>query len=325
MPFYNQELDFQLGIIETRLFSRWVANNLPECDAYIAISGSGLQAGRVAKKRGAGYIMDRGSTHIKFANEILSEEYRRWNIPWKPISPWLIDNEEAEAAEANLITIPSHFVKQTFIQYGVDAAKLRVVPYGVSLKEFYPVDQPPVDCFRLVFVGQFSLRKGALYLLEAFKNFKHPNKELVVLGHVPIELKTLISQIGYNHVRFVGMVPRSKVKEYMSSSHALVLPSIEEGLALVQVQALACGCPVIATPNTGSETLFQHAKHGLIIESKSSKALTDAFVRLADEPSLREQMRTNGLQLIQHLGGWQTYAQGIVKVAMETQKPSIPC
>jgi starch synthase len=320
LPFYNAGMDAELAVMNTKYYSKWVARNLPPCDAYIGISGSGLHAGRLAKSRGAGYIMDRGSTQIRNADNVLRQEYLKWNMPYKPVHPWLIENEEAEASEATLITVPSHFVKQTFIQQGTDEAKIRVVPYGVSLQEFYPVGTPADNTFRLVFIGQFSLRKGAPYLLEAFKTFNHPNKELVVVGNVAEDIKPLINSIGTDNVKFIGTVPRSEVKKYMSEAHALVLPSIEEGLALVQAQALACGCPIIATPNTGSETLFTNEREGLIVEARNAAALTAAFTRLADDPALRKKMSLACLEKVNALGGWKTYAEQMVNVAEEAKQ-----
>ncbi|ASU36715.1 glycosyltransferase family 4 protein [Mucilaginibacter xinganensis] len=319
LPFYSKGTDAKLAVIHTKNYSKWIARNLPDCDAYIGISGSGLHAGKVAKSRGAGYIMDRGSSQIRHADRILREEHLKWNLPWNPVHPWLIENEEAEANEASLITVPSHFVKQTFIHQGTAPEKIRVVPYGVSLQEFHPVQTPPDNCFRLVFVGQFSLRKGVPYLLEAFKAFNHPNKELVVVGNVSDEIRPLINSIGTEHVKFVGIVPRAEVKRYLSTAHALVLPSIEEGLALVQAQAMACGCPVIATPNTGSETLFSNEKEGLIVEARNPKALAAAFTRIADDLDLRNEMSMACLERVKMLGGWRRYAEGMVAVAREAK------
>ncbi|TWJ00798.1 glycosyl transferase family 1 [Mucilaginibacter frigoritolerans] len=319
LPFYTNTMDDEIAVLNTKFYSRWVGRNLPECDAYMGISGSGLHAGRVAKSRGAGYIMDRGSTQIRHADISLNDEHKRWNMPYRSVHPWLIENEEAEANEATLITVASHFVKQTFIDQGTDANKIRVVPYGVSLKEFFPTGAPIDNTFRLVFVGQFSLRKGVPYLLEAFKAFDHPNKELIVVGSVADDIKPLINSIGTDHVTFVGMVPRASVKQYLSSAHALVLPSIEEGLALVQIQAMACGCPIIATPNTGSETLFENGHEGLIVPARNPQALTEAFTKLADDENMRKGMSVACLEKVKALGGWQTYAKQIVAVAEEAK------
>jgi len=305
--------------LETKYYSKWVANNLPECDVFIGISGTGLHAGRLAKSRGAAYIMDRGSSQIRFQNELLKEEYLKWKIPFVADNQWLIENEEAEAQEASLITVPSNFVRDSFIKTGTNPGKLRVVPYGVNLSEFYANDTPKEGCFRILFVGNFCIRKGVPYLLEAFKQFKHPNKELVVLGSVSAELKSMIDKYRNLNIQFLGTVARSEVKNYMSSAHVMVLPSLEEGLALVQAQALACGCPVIATPNTGSENLFTDRIEGLIVEARNVNQLVDSFTLLADNPDLRNEMSKNGLLKVKGMGGWKTYGEQILEIAKEAK------
>jgi alpha-maltose-1-phosphate synthase len=318
-PGYSPSMDSRLAVEETKFYSRWVARKLPECDAYIGISGSGLHAGRLAKSRGAGYILDRGSAQIRFSDRVLREEHEKWGQPWTRVHPWLIENEEAEAEEADFITVPSHFVMRTFIDQGTPPEKIRVVPYGVSLTEFFPTQKPPTDVFRLLFVGNFGLRKGAPYLLEAFDKFKHPHKELVVVGSVSREMEGLMASLPTDGVRFVGVKSRDEVKDYMSGAHALVLPSIEEGLALVQGQAMACGCPIIATPNTGSETLFENEIHGLIVDPRSASALTAAFTRLADDEVLRQRMSDHCIVRVSQFEGWNTYAKGMVEVAKESK------
>lgn len=311
-----------LAINEAKRFQHWIARNLPECDALIAISGSGLQAGKAVRSRGGIYVMDRGSTHIRSADRTLRAEAQEWGLQYKNVNEWLIENEEAEADEADLITIPSNFVRDTFINEGVDPSKLRVVPYGVDTSLFYPSGTPPIDRFRLLFVGQFSLRKGVPYLLQAFSKFNHPNKELVVVGSVTSEMRALAARIGDRNVRFEGVVPRDRVRDFMSTSHALVLPSLEEGLALVQAQAMACGCPVIASPNTGSANLFVDGIHGLIVAPRDPGSLLDAFCRLADSTHLRESMSIAGIEKIRSFGGWHTYADEMVRVIENQQKIS---
>ena len=66
-------------------------------------------------------------------------------------------------------------------------------------------------------------------------------------------------------MEFLGVVGQERLAELMSTSHVMVLPSIEEGLALVQGQAMACGCPVIASTNTGAEDLFTDGVEGFVV------------------------------------------------------------
>jgi glycosyltransferase involved in cell wall biosynthesis len=93
----------------------------------------------------------------------------------------------------------------------------------------------------------------------------------------------------------------------MSRSHVLALPSIEEGLALVQAQAMACGCPVVCSTNTGGEDLFTDGVEGFIVPIRDPLTLAERLQRLADDPALQRSMREAALRRVRSLGGWKEY------------------
>jgi glycosyltransferase involved in cell wall biosynthesis len=93
----------------------------------------------------------------------------------------------------------------------------------------------------------------------------------------------------------------------MSRSHLLVLPSIEEGLALVQAQALACGCPVLASTATGSEDLFTDGVEGFIVPVRDADALLQRMEQIAQDHALQQRMSEAGLRRVRELGGWDRY------------------
>jgi glycosyltransferase involved in cell wall biosynthesis len=93
----------------------------------------------------------------------------------------------------------------------------------------------------------------------------------------------------------------------MSRSHVLALPSIEEGLALVQAQAMACGCPVVCSTNTGGEDLFTDGVEGFIVPIRDPIALAARLQRLADDPDLQRSMREAALGRVRSIGGWKEY------------------
>ena len=89
----------------------------------------------------------------------------------------------------------------------------------------------------------------------------------------------------------------------------MVLPSVEEGLALVQAQALACELPIIATEATGAADLFTDGVEGYIVKDRDVDALHDRLERLAGDPALREAMAAAALDRVQMLGGWELYGR----------------
>ncbi len=298
---------------------RHVAAHLPECDVFVGLSSCGLATGRVARRRGARYVCDRGSTHIRTQDRLLREEYERWGLPFAGLPARVIEREESEYAEADLITVPSSFTLDSFVRQGVDARRLRRLPYGVNLARFGPAGEPAPQAFDVLFVGGMSLRKGVPYLLQAYARLQHPRKSLSFAGAVSPTLVRHLKARGLwpEEARLLGHVPQPRLRELMSRSHVLVLPSVEEGLALVQAQAMACGCVVLASRHTGAEDLFDDGQEGFIVPVRDADALAQRLQQLADDPALRRQMSQRALARVQRAGGWHDYGENAMAIYKE--------
>jgi starch synthase len=299
-------------------FDRYVSRNLPLCDIFCGLSGSALETGKAAKRRGAKYVCDRGSSHIRFQGQILAEEYDRQGIYFSGIDPRIVAREEAEYDLADAITLPSTFSVGTFLKLGVHAHKLRLAPYGVDLSMFHPTSAPTHNEFRVLFVGAISVRKGVQYLLDAFDQLEHKHKHLTLVGSIAAELKPLVDRLrSRDDVSIMGHVARSHLKDIMSTSHVMVLPSIEDGFGLVQAQAMACGCPVVASANTGASDLFTDGIEGFIIPIRDTEGIAQRLQTLADNPDLRDQMGAVAIQRVKSINGWNQYGEIIYKTFAE--------
>jgi starch synthase len=307
--FYPAALSTRMAAWNALAFDRWTERLIEPCNAFIAISGAGLLTGQKVQALGGRFICDRGSTHHRFQAQVVAEEYRRWKITPPAPAPNVTLREEAIYAVADAITVPSNVARRSFIELGISAEKVHVIPYGVRLDQFGPGEPPPGDSFEVLFAGQVSLRKGVPYLLEAFARLRHPRKRLTVVGSVQKEMRELLRRLPVEDVVFTGSVAQPELAKRMSRSHVLVLPSVEEGLALVQGQAMACGCPVIATTATGAEDLFSDGVEGFIIAPRDVDALTERMQQMADDPALRERMSAAALERVKSLGGWDHYGE----------------
>lgn len=279
-------------------------------DAFIAISGAGLLTGAEVQRRGGVFICDRGSTHQRFQEQIVLAEYARWKLPPPLAKPHILTREEAIYAQADAITVPSNVAKRSFIQMGVPAEKVHVIPYGVRLDRFSPLDEAPADgTFQVLFAGGVSLRKGVPYLLLAFAALRCPKKHLTVVGHISNDIRSLLRQLPTEEVTFTGSLRQTELAAIMARSHVLVLPSVEEGLALVQGQAMACGCPVIATAATGADDLFTNGVEGFILPQSDDPAgaLTARMQQIAEDGDLHQAMRSAALERVKRIGGWDHY------------------
>ena len=309
-----QSIGRLLNYANATSFDHWVSRHVPACDVLVAISGSGLTSGRNVQGRGGKYVCDRGSSHIRFQSQILAEENSRWGGNVNPVDPRTIQREQDEYAQADAITVPSEFARRSFLEMGVEEAKVHKIPYGVRLENFSPVSEPPANCFEVLFVGGVCFRKGIPYLLEAFERFNHPRKRLRIVGGVQKEIRSYLSGRRLEDVEFLGTVPQSQLKGIMSSSHVMVLPSVEEGLALVQAQALACGCPLISSTNTGGTDLFTNGIEGFEVPIRSPEAITERLQQLSEDPLLQKRMRGAAIAKVRSLGGWHTYGDQYLSV-----------
>jgi glycosyltransferase involved in cell wall biosynthesis len=297
-------------------FDAYVAVSLPDCDIFCGLSGSGLRSGSTAKRRGARYVCDRGSSHIRYQDNILREEYELWGLDFAGVDPRTIAAEEAEYALADAILVPSTFAYRSFVEMGVPEAKLRLAPYGVDLSRFSPLDRPAAGSFDALFVGGLSIRKGAPYLFAAYERLQHPRKTLTIAGKVSREIAPALRGFVERNpgVKVLGHVPQGHLNALMSASHVLLLPSIEEGLALVQAQAMACGCPVVASRNTGADNLFDNGVEGYIVPPRDTDALTAAIQKLADDPDQRDVFSAACLRRVADFGGWDQYGNIVLTV-----------
>ena len=323
--FYSAALDARLNECNSLSFDAWTRRVIEPCDAFVAISGAGQTTGPKVQAAGGKFICDRGSTHQRFQDEVLAEEYRRWSVPYVQPAAHILRREEAIYASADAITVPSSVAKRSFLAQGFADEKVHVLPYGVRLDKFKPTAAPPVDSFEVLFAGQISLRKGIPYLLEAFAKLRHPRKRLTVVGSVQDDMRDLLAKLPTENVTFTGTIPQAELAARMSRSHVLALPSVEEGLALVQGQAMACGCPVVATTATGAEDLFSDGIEGFIIADRDTDSLATRLQQLADDPELRAQMSAAGLERVKTLGGWDQYGdQWDALLHLLTGKPMDP-
>jgi alpha-maltose-1-phosphate synthase len=310
LGFNNPWVRDQLSYASALTFDDWTSRQLrglPAPDALIALSGSSLRTGAELQARGSRFICDRGSSHQRYQERIVTEEYQRWDVK-RPVTDIRdILREEKIYQLADAITVPSNFAARSFVEMGIPSEKLHVIPYGVRLEHFSRTTEPPPDRFEVLFSGVVGLRKGVPYLLEAFANLHHPTKRLRIVGSIHPDIKSVLARLPRHHVEFLGPVSQEKLADLMSTSHVMVLPSIEEGLALVQGQALACGCPVICSTNTGGEDLFVNGVEGFIVPIRDTAALTNRMQQLADDPALQQKMSEAALGRVKLIAGWGDY------------------
>lgn len=295
------------------VFDKWVAFKLgfnQDFDVFIGWSGMSLHSIRQVKKMGKIAIVERGSSHILFQNEILKKEYAKHGITFS-INQKVIDKELKEYEEADYISIPSNFVKSTFIEKEFNESKLLLNQYGVNISNFGKelVIKPQSDNLKLLYLGSLSFAKGIPYLFEALKEIKNSfqNFEVHFVGSISDDFVEFCNANKEMDWIFHGHIPHHKLKDTLVGFDLAIHPSLQEGLSMVLAQLLASGLPVIATTNTGGMEFIKDGYNGYIVPIRNSKAIKDKIELLYFDRILLNTLKANALESIKNGFTWDDY------------------
>jgi glycosyltransferase involved in cell wall biosynthesis len=308
--FLNHIFDYNYLLCE--YFDNKASDNInyDKVDILVGWSGFSRKCFIKAKKFNCIKILERGSSHIKFQHKILTDEYKSLGIKPNVPSSQMIKKEIEEYDLADFICVPSQYVKETFIKYGIKKDKIIKIPYGVDLKEFCVVESKKRkdNKFRIISTGSISVRKGSHYLLEAFKELSLPNSELIFVGSFDPDFKKIIKRYSnIKNIRFIKKQKQELLKNFYNDSDIFVICSIEEGLAMVQAQAMACGLPVICTTNTGGSEIIDDNINGYIIPIKDTQSLKDRIKKLYNDRRKLKQMSKSAYEKANNELSWEKY------------------
>lgn len=276
-----------------------------------------------AKQNGIPVVLERSSAHITVQAEILTEEYKQLGLEFvsSEVHPEIVAQELREYQLADRIAVPSLFTKRTFLQQGFNEVQLIHNRFGTKLETFSPGAKED-DIFRVVYAGSLGVRKGIHYLVRAFMQANIPNSELLLLGKKMPETPQLLTGAD-ERVKCPGHVSETELARYYRNSSVFVMPSLEEGLALVQAQALGCGIPLICTTNTGGEDLLriqdqqpikldkdiEEYSAGYLVPTRSSEVIASILQLLATNPQILQQKKEAALNFQPEALSWSAYAQ----------------
>lgn len=195
-----------------------------------------------------------------------------------------------------------------------------VIPNGVDVERFQPAARTNQnDVLRLLFVGRLTYQKGVDVLLRALHRIdgKMPFElEMVGDGDARSELESLVAQLGLvEQVRFAGWCDREEVPARFQPADVFVLPSHDEGMPNVVLEAMASALPVVATRISGNEELVEHGKTGLLVTPNDPDELADALIQLIDTPATRQRMGHAGHTLVEQHYEWNHVAGQYLKLA----------
>jgi glycosyltransferase involved in cell wall biosynthesis len=247
--------------IGSAAFDRAVAPRLPPARVLVCFAGSAMASFRRARELGYEQLhLESASAHVVHARRMYDQAARRHPIEADWLHPRLIRRILQEYAAADVIWVNSEYSRETFLQEGVPASKLR--------RRFLPVDKRFTPCFtaspahdglHAVYVGSLCVTKGVPVLLDAFARLADPKARLTLVGGYGSRGMRKYLHAALRNDPRIAIVSGDPLA-YLRQADVLVHPSYSDGFGLAPMEALASGLPVIVTEDTGMK---EHVREGL--------------------------------------------------------------
>jgi glycosyltransferase involved in cell wall biosynthesis len=291
-----------------------------QLNAVYAYEDCAAKTFAAAKDLGLHRIYELPIAYWETTQRLLQEEAQRYP-EWEPTlgatrdSPEKLARKTRELELAELIVCPSQFVRDSLPKAKQHNNRSIVAPFGTPTVETNNAihQMSANDPVRLLFAGALSQRKGLADLFSALKLIGSNRVELIVMGQPVRPLKWYRQ---YANFIYEPPRPHDEVLRLMQSCDVLVLPSIVEGRALVQQEAMACGLPVIATKNAGAEDLIIEGETGFLVPIRSPEKIAERISWFASNRSRISGMGIAAQSRARELT-WPAYGERIVTAIRE--------
>ena len=295
-------------------FDRAVARRLQQ-GKHRAVYGfeySSLATFNRARELGMRVFYDMPAPESRFVHSILEAEIAKFPELDTPYRRQTLRYENSRTARrlaewnaAELVIAASQFTKASFAASGLDARKVQVVPYGappVASRDLaLGAGNPKVLPLKLIWAGTFSVRKGAHYLLEAWRKGRlGQHARLSIFG--TIALPDRLMKPLPDGIEVHGSIPREELMHHYGTSDALIFPTLCDGFGMVVTEAWSRGLPVITTERAGAADLLKAGQNGLLIRDGDREAISQVISWCLSNRTQLRSMREAALGTAE---GWQ--------------------
>ena len=270
----------------------------PEIDGFFGFNTNCLETLELLRSRKILTIVDQVDPGV-IEEEMVIEESERWpgwaKLPGR-MSQSYWDRIQAEWEISDLVLVNSEWSLEALVQQGVPREKIIVVPLAIDLANGHVMQMVRADGnLKVLWLGSVILRKGIQYLVEAARRLQNQNIEFLLAGPLGVS-ETAIRSFPPN-MKLLGRVTRDQLGEVYRQAQVFVLPTISDGFAITQLEAMAHGLPVVTTPNCGR--VVTDGVDGYIVPARNSEALADALARLNDDRWLLRTMSHHAMLKVQ--------------------------
>lgn len=208
-----------------------------------------------------------------------------------PVMAWRNQKIRPFLDEAQKLIAPTHFVRQLYAGFGINSAKITVIPHGIEVPErALTLEQPINNVLRISYIGGLSWQKGIHVLIEAVNRMPESGVKLTIHGDqnaFPEYVSSLKELAQHSRITFVGKLERDRLWTALSSCDVVVVPSLwYETASLIVQESFAAGVPVIASRIGALQERVNDGVDGLLTNPGDADQLYKALLSLYHNPDL---------------------------------------
>ncbi len=226
---------------------------------------------KAARRAGLVTFLESSCPHPGPRGRLLREETARMGERWTTDPSWE-DTIRGELAAADSVVVPSAYTYRSFLEERFPRERLVQVPLGVDLAEAPAVLPPKPARFTVLMVGTDPVRKGAYYLLQAWKRLHIPDATLIIRSGIP---RAALELAAGPNVECIPPISRVELLALYRRATIVCLPSIDDGFGLVVLEAMAHGLPVIVTQHVGAADVVRDGVDGFVVPIRDPAALAE--------------------------------------------------
>ena len=290
-----------LGFIKTGSeFSKAVANQLKKLyrlneKIFFSYDTSFLESAETAVELGFKTVvgqMDPSRVEYEIVRKE-EEAFPDWVSTPTSIPEEYFERRVKEWQIADRIMVNSPWSRSALIQQGVPEDEISVIPLAFEAEDNSIAHRPNASLpLTVLFLGQVILRKGIHYLVETARLLEKEPVEFRVVGPLGINLEQI--KKSPPNIRWLGPCSRIEVKQEYENADLFVLPTLSDGFAITQIEAMAYGVPVIATPNCGS--VVDEGENGWVRPDRSPETWAEKINEILTNPRQLDPMRERAHQ-----------------------------
>jgi glycosyltransferase involved in cell wall biosynthesis len=294
-----------------------LATNVTEFDAlhlHSVFLWPTLAAARAAQRANVPYVL---APHGMLVGDLIARKSRLAKTTWIRLF------ERANIAGAAAVHVMSELEKTEFARLGIPARRVVVIPIGIELPKLTRVSSnyAVAGSTYVLSLGRINWKKGLDRLVQAMTYV--PDTKLVIAGNdeenYRPHLETMARELGVaERVHFVGAVHGDEKWDLIRGAAIFALPSYSENFGIAALEAMACGCPVVVTPEVGLAGVIGAAGAGIAVDGEP-KQLGAAIAALLADPVRRRLMGKAGIKLAAQDFSWARIAEKMEEIYRQLQ------